>query len=707
MNRKRPVKTLVEGKARAHSEEELTALGMTSPDGHPGKAGASHRGQNRSPAVGGTVHLGAGIRSAAGARFLLVAALLYGGLWPLMNVSFLAHRFPVPFLAGTAFFHRYSRVVGGPVEYSANLFSQTYSRHWAGVLAFTLLALAAWAIARGILRRFSSRSCNWPAAAFPVILLILASRYMAVLNILPMVAGLAAAWLYMALCEKPHNGWAQSAVVVLFLIASIPLYYLLASGFLYLCAMCALFELLIRKRPVWCLAWIAFGAAVPYGMSYVYYEPGIAGRYFRWMTMPPRDTITTGLIAAMYLFAPVGAVVAFLIGRFSSSQRPPYRKAATSRKSKLLRRDMTPASRTKTARIVDRFTTRSRRAAQVVGFAALALLALRLVALHFDKSGWIYADYLLDGGRPEEALASLAQSPDNSDPVRFLTLYALARTGRLPWEMFHYPQLASSDALLLRDTIWDTVPCVADWRSDLYLELGRISESQRWAHEALAAEGETPRVLERMALVYILSGNPEGAKTFVRALEKVPFQAARAWRYLAALDRDPGMRADPLVARIRPLMLYNDYFGSWSTEQILQQCLETNPSNRMAFEYLLAHYLLTSDMKGFGSLAPRLKDFYRDLPTHVQEALLIYRQENGSLPPGIDGSAIHSQTAARCQSYFQLMAQLQNGPAEDAAKAHAPAFGETYWFFWTFGRTAAGPPPQATADGSQGTGSPQ
>lgn len=220
-------------------------------------------------------------------------------------------------------------------------------------------------------------------------------------------------------------------------------------------------------------------------------------------------------------------------------------------------------------------------------------------------------------------------------------------------------------------------------------------------------EGETPRVLERMALVYILSGNPEGAKTFVRALEKVPFQAARAQQYIAALDRDPGMRADPLVARIRPLMLYNDYFGSWSTEQILQQCLETNPSNRMAFEYLLAHYLLTSDMKGFGSLAPRLKDFYRDLPTHVQEALLVYRQENGSLPPGIDGSAIHSQTAARCQSFFQLMAQLQNGPAEDAAKALAPAFGETYWFFWTFGRTAAGPPSQASADGSQGTGSPQ
>jgi len=616
----------------------------------------------------------AGIRSRRiHLRFLLAVAFLYGGLWPLMNVAFLAHRFPAPFRAGTAFFHRYSRVIGGPVEYSANLFSQAYSRHWAGALAFTLLALAAWAIVRGILRRFSPGPCNWPAAAFPVIVLVLASRYMAVLYILPMLGGLAAAWLYMALRQEPHSRWLQSLVVVIFLIASIPLYYLLASGFLYLCAMCALFELLIRKRPVWSLAWIACGAAAPYGVSYLSYEPDIAGRYLRWMRAPQFDAITNGLLAAMYLFAPAGAVVAFLIGRF---------------------------------RIGDRFTPRFRRAVQVFGFAALALLASRLVALHFDKSGWIYADYLLDGGKPDEALASLAQSPEDSDPVRFLTFYALARAGRLPWEMFHYPQLPSSDALLFRDTKWDTVPGIADWRSDLYLELGRVGESQRWAHEALAVEGETPRVLERMALVYILNGNPDAAKTFVRALETVPFRAARAQQYLAALDRDPGMRADPLVARIRPLMLREDYVGTWSTEQILEQCLEANPSNRMAFEYLLAHYLLTSDMDGFARLAPRLKDFYRDLPTHVEEALLSFRNVNGSLPPGVDASAIHIETESRFQSFVDIYLPRQNS-AEAAWEALAPAFGRTYWFFYIFGRTSAGRPPQFRADASHGKGSPQ
>jgi tetratricopeptide (TPR) repeat protein len=607
-------------------------------------------------------------------RFLLVAAFLYGGLWPLVNVAFIAHAFPLPFLGGLAFYRRYSHMAGGPAQYVANLFSQTYSRHWAGVLAFTLLALAAWAIARGILRRFSSGSWTWPAAAFPIIILILASRDVGVLFILPMVAGLAAAWLYMALCERLRSGWAQRAVVVLSLIASIPVYYLLASGFLYFCAMCALFELLTRKRLIWAFAWIAFGTAVPYGMSFVYYEPDVATRYVRWMVLPQRDALTTGLVAAMYLFAPVGAVVAFLVGRF---------------------------------RIGDRLAPHLRLAARVAGFAALVLLASRLVALHFDKSGWLYADYLIDDGRPDEALASLARSPDDSDSSRFLTLYALALTGRLPWEMFHYPQVASSDALLLRDTKWDTVPVVSDWRSDLYLELGRVNESQRWAHEALAVGGETSRVLERMALVYILDGNPDAAKTFLRALETVPFQAARARQSLAALDRDPTMQADPLVARIRPLMLHHDYVGTWSTEDILQQCLETNPSNKMAFEYLLAHYLLTSDMEGLAGLAPRLKDFYRALPTHVQEALVGYRNVNGSLPPGVDGSAIDSQIESRFQSFISIYTRLQHGPAEDVWKALAPDFGATWWFFYIFDRTAAGPPFQAGAETSKATGNPQ
>ena len=423
--------------------------------------------------------------------------------------------------------------------------------------------------------------------------------------------------------------------------------------------------------------------------------------------MPRRDAITTALVAAMYVFVPAGAVSAFLIGRLGGGQRPPDAKAVPGRTRQSPRGSRKQASRTRAAGLGDRLAPLVRPAVRGAGYAALALLALRLIVVHFDTSGWVYADYLREDGRPTEALASLAAADDDGDPARFLAFYALARTGRLPWEMFRYPQVASSDALLLRDAAWDRISVIADWRSDLYLELGRINDSQRWAHEALAMEGETPRVLERMALTYVLNGNAAAARTFVRALEKVPSQAARARQYLAALDRDPGMRSDPLVARIRPLMLQKEYVGDWGTEQILQQSLDANPSNRMAFEYLLAHYLLTSDLEGFAGLAPRLKAFYRELPTHVQEALVGFRNVNGSLPPGIDGSAIDRQIEARFQSLVSIWGRYQNGPAEEAWKALAPDFGATYWFFYIFGRTAAGPPPQAGADALRETVSPQ
>jgi hypothetical protein len=597
-----------------------------------------------------------------GAWAALAAVLLYGGLL-LANFEFIAHRFPAPFLAGAPFLRRYSSTIGGLSEYAANLFSQTYSRHWAGALAFTLLALAAWAIARGILRRFSPGSYGLPAAAFPGLILILASRYLPVSYILPMIAGLAAAWIYMALRWRLRGSRADAAVAVLFLSASIPLYFLTGSGLLYFCAASGLFEFLVRKQPAWGVVWAAFGAAVPYGMSYAYYEPDIASRYFRWMTRPQPDVLTNGLMAAMYLFVPAGTALAFLNGRF---------------------------------RIGARLRPGFRRAVRIAEFVAVALLAARLVALERDRSGWIYADYLLDEGRTDEAAAMLAQSPDDSDPIRFRTFYALARKGRVLWEMFHYPQSASSDALLFQDPKWDAISGVAAWRSDVYLELGRINDSQRWAHEAMASQGETPRLLERMALVYILNGNPEAAKTFLRALETVPFQKERARQQLDALERGPGMLANPLAARIRPLMLRKDYVGTWNTAQILRQCLEANPSNRMAFEYLLAHYLLTSDMEGFAAVAPRLKDFYLVLPTHVQEALLSFANVHDALPPGVDAGAIDPRLARRFQMFLSMYLARQNSP-EAGWQALAPEFGDTYWFFYVFGRTAAGEPPRAAA----------
>jgi hypothetical protein len=255
----------------------------------------------------------------------------------------------------------------------------------------------------------------------------------------------------------------------------------------------------------------------------------------------------------------------------------------------------------------------------------------------------------------------------------------------------------------MRDPKWDLFPKMTDRRSNLYLDLGRVNEAERWAHEGLAIEGEMPGILERLAVTNILNGRPGAAGIFLRALERVPFQGARARGYLERLERDPALNDDPQLKQIRPLMLHADYVGNWSTEQIFLQSLQADSSNRMAFEYLLAHYLLNCDMKGFGQLAARFKDFYTVLPTHVEEALVVYRHANEALPQGLENYSISSGMADRFATFLDILAQHADD-RQEAWDALADEFGATYWFYDFFGRTAAGALYRASAQTSAPAG---
>ncbi len=60
------------------------------------------------------------------------------------------------------------------------------------------------------------------------------------------------------------------------------------------------------------------------------------------------------------------------------------------------------------------------------------------------------------------------------------------------------------------------------------------------------------------------------------------------------LDADPELCDVPVIASRRELMVVGDSIDNTKhAERMLQGLLERNPRNRMAFEYLMAHYLLT------------------------------------------------------------------------------------------------------------------
>ena len=168
---------------------------------------------------------------------------------------------------------------------------------------------------------------------------------------------------------------------------------------------------------------------------------------------------------------------------------------------------------------------------------------------------------------------------------------ALYHTGRLGYEMFAYPQ--PSDALLLNANVFEH-----RMRADTYIDLGLMNMAEHTLTHCLETLGEHPIVLKRLALVDMVKGNIGAARIYLGALGKTFFHADWANSYLKKLESDPNLSTDQQIQRLRTLMMVKDCdFSSLDFENTFSALLQKNSQNRMAFEYLMAWYLLTDQLE--------------------------------------------------------------------------------------------------------------
>ena len=267
---------------------------------------------------------------------------------------------------------------------------------------------------------------------------------------------------------------------------------------------------------------------------------------------------------------------------------------------------------------------------------------------------------------------------------------ALYHTGRLADEMFGWPQRRDEPGLVRPSAGGFATPSLLRY-CDLYFELGRINDSERMAHEALEIGGDQPRLLHRLGLINVLKGRPRAAGSLFGALRWQLFTGGLAERCLRRLEADPLMASDEDIARARPLMIVEDRRLQPDVETILQQPLQANGRNRMAFEYLMAHYLLTGQLGKIVRNIGRLNDFdYVGIPRHYEEALALYGRATGR-PPPLYGRQISGQTATRLERFFERL-DGHGGDMDAARRALARDYGDTFWFYHTFGESASCPP---------------
>jgi hypothetical protein len=193
-------------------------------------------------------------------------------------------------------------------------------------------------------------------------------------------------------------------------------------------------------------------------------------------------------------------------------------------------------------------------------------------------------------------------------------------------------------------------------------------------------------VLQRLALINMVKGNSGSAKIYLGALSKTLFHAEWANNYLDRLQTDPNLAGDEYIQHLRSLCLDKDVpIYTLYKEKTLLWLLERNSQNRMAFEYLMAWYMLNKNLGKFAQNLERLQDFnYPELPTHYEEAAIIYIYGTGK-PLNLSGYQPSPQKRRQIEDFTRIInSDKYKGNKQAASEELAKKYRNTYFYYFMY-----------------------
>jgi len=312
----------------------------------------------------------------------------------------------------------------------------------------------------------------------------------------------------------------------------------------------------------------------------------------------------------------------------------------------------------------------------------IILAVVCILTFSFDRGEKkkIQIDYLAEQGKWEKLL-SLSQEIYKYDRlVNFNVNIALYYTGQLLDNLFNYPQLLGTDGLFIDKIIASQVAIPA---SDLYFDLGHINASQVMAYEGQTKFKYNPRILKRLTLTNIINGKYVVAKKFLDLLNKSILHKKWVKHYENYLFNELLIESDSLIKLKRIQKPEFDFFIANKNPNLdLIKLLKENENNKMAFEYLMAYYLLECRL---GDLLNHLNKFrelgYRKFPRHIEEALLLVKPVFQSKNIMIEQS-INPQTIERFEQFNIILSKSRN--EVEAKEALEKEFHNTYWYYVRF-----------------------
>lgn len=193
------------------------------------------------------------------------------------------------------------------------------------------------------------------------------------------------------------------------------------------------------------------------------------------------------------------------------------------------------------------------------------------------------------------------EKPNNQIGVTVQNL-AMAMRGMLLDQMFNYNQ--NGIAGLLPDVKEDATSPLPT--AEAFYHLGMINVAQRTvfeAQEAILDFQKSGRCYKRLAQTNLINGDYEVARKYLIALQKTLFYREWALETLQLLGNEEAIAHHPEYGRLRQMAYKNDfYFSDHVSPEMLESLYFSNTANRMAYQYLMAYYMLTGDRDSFNKI---------------------------------------------------------------------------------------------------------
>jgi hypothetical protein len=550
------------------------------------------------------------------------------------------------FWRGVGFLEQFLDRPGGSVEYAAAWLSQYYYCPRLGPLVLTVVAALVYLLEIALMRALGGTGRGIGPYLVPVFLLVAWNQYAFRLEpALALVAALALTDFYLAVARRTRH----AAAPFLAFAACAVLLYCVAGGMLVLFALlAALFELLVQRRYVLGLVYPTVAALVPV-IGKAWFAMPLADAYCHLLGVWPWEGgLVPTMLLATYLLLLVMAVWLPLRPQIAALARRVWHPVP--------RLAWLGQSGLPTAVAFVLLAAGACAAAWgTVDREARRTLQLNSLA---RREKWPELLAELDQGAPVEYTPSLICDVNR----------ALFQTGRLPSRMFAYPQ--NPDALFATGQRGARV----EGSCDVLLRLGCVNEAEHVAHEALELDGNRPAILRQLAVINVVKDRPEAAAVFLGALRKDIIHGAWAEDWLRRLAADPAMNDEPEVRRLRSVMIERDAIdNATSTSDLLLSLLEKDRKNRMAFEYLMAWYLLSVQPGGVVAQIGRLSDFdYPEVPPLYAEAIALVAH-NAARRARVPGRAFPDAAVRRVEQVVEI-AEAAKGDKEAMREPLAERF---------------------------------